>query len=188
MIRIVVSEVLLAFDGSSSREQPECPGFDFVKLGSDALDDPIFAENDRRKRFQERLSQSHTIHGLTQAGRVAAYFWLSRGSEVPFSAGINVAIPPDTGYIWDCRTAAAFQRRGLYTFGLTRMIGYCRSKGSNRIIIASEKANSASLAGIAKAGFAYSHAWHTFRLGPLKFAKRTGGEWSFVKGQRPIPL
>lgn len=158
----------------------EIAGFRFGPLDAAAFAAAdLFAERNRRARFTARLAAGHRCFGFTdETGVPVAYLWLTRanaGGAVPVGPGVDLL--PDAGdaYVWDCRTAEAAQRRGLYANALLRLAGLAAAEGADAIWIDCAPDNAASIAGIVRAGFAPAARWRIRRLGPLRtFASDNG--------------
>lgn len=115
--------------------------------------DEIFSESNRKEKFISRLSDGHKCLGfLDENKKVKAYFWISDSKVIraPFTFGLNLKIPPTILYIWDCRTATDFQRKGLYQTGLLKIREAHQDK---QIIINCDFKNINSIKGIEKSGF-----------------------------------
>lgn len=115
----------------------------------------IFQDQNRAEKFIARLLDQHICYGVRcNTGQVIAYFWVSDFSSykmrAPLTFGIQMSMPEEYIYIWDCRTAPSYQGKEIYQTGL-RVI---REIYANRVIIINaERHNTPSLKGIQKAGF-----------------------------------
>jgi ribosomal protein S18 acetylase RimI-like enzyme len=126
----------------------------FARVGPDEADrltaamgltDPVEA--------QRRFATGRRCYAAACAGELAAYGWVSLDQEAVGELGLVIQLAPGNAYIWDCATAPAFRRRHLYTALLAYIAGALRAEGRRRIWIGAAPDNTASHAGIMRAGF-----------------------------------
>jgi hypothetical protein len=171
--RIVAVTTMAVASRDRAAARPKLPpGYAFRYLAAADLSAPLFAERGRAERFRARAEAGHLGLAIVDAAdTVAAYFWLSgagHGGAVPVALGLSARFEPDTGYVWDCRTAPAHRRRGLYAAGAAHGADLLLATGAARAWIAAERGNVASRAGISRAGFAASGAFSILALGPWR--------------------
>ncbi len=109
---------------------------------------------------------------------IATFGWVS---EVETWVGeIAATIRPGEGeaYIWDCRTAPPFRRRGFYRDLLTQIIADLGQSGRHRAWIATLERTSGGSRGVHRAGFRPVLRIRHVQLGPLRWwwarAQKTG--------------
>ena len=154
-------------------------GYVWSTIGPDALTDVIFGERNRRRRFVHRFAEGHRCYAFFDSvGGIAAYFWFTVADcasvPVPWEFGRCASLPPHTAYVWDCFTAPAHRRRGLYRAGLLRFRTMSCPEGARTVFVVTRTANIASIAGITAAGFTPSHDYITIRIGPFVLVRRRG--------------
>jgi|GEM_PF-3795591 RimJ/RimL family protein N-acetyltransferase len=150
---------------------------------------PIFQVKGRRERYQKWQEEGHRCFGfVNETGEVASYLWLacpeSSATFVPFSQKLQMIIKPGEAYLFDCRTAPAFQKQGFYKNGLCEAIKICARRGARVVYIQCKRDNLASRKGILSAGFhdAFSYcfihvgSWHWIRYSIRKRIHFIGGE------------
>lgn len=167
-------------------------GYTFRYLAArDLSTNPLFAERSRAERFRARAAAGHRGLAIVDAeDTVAAYFWLSGAglaAPVPIALGLAVTFDADTGYVWDCRTAPAHRRRGLYAAGIGHGADLLAAAGARRVWIAAETDNPESERGIARAGFARAGTVAVRRLGPLLTAHGAGRRRWMHPGDASVP-
>jgi GNAT superfamily N-acetyltransferase len=118
-------------------------------------------------RVGPRLARGCRCFGIFQGKDVVAYGWLSARPE--WIGELSIEISPSTGeaYVWNCVTAQAHRRRGMYRALLEGMVAQSRDEGLRRLWIGSvedpaEKAD-------ADAGFVPVLSFTTRKLGPLRW-------------------
>ena len=100
-----------------------------------------------------RLADGRRCCAAWADGQLAAWGWVSYGTEHVGELGLEVRLRPDEAYIWDCATGPAFRRRGLYTALLVHMAQALSAEGVNMLWIGADYNNAPSQAGIGGAGF-----------------------------------
>jgi hypothetical protein len=156
---------------SSDEKAPE--GYRFARLAREVLfRAALVREKNRYPHFLSRLDAGHEVYGfLDRADEVVCYLWVSVGPTVaPFEVGLNVRLDASQIYIWDCRTASAHRRKGLYQSGLRRLMGWTRSQKTITYIV-SRSNNESSIRAIKKAGFAENGVMEILELGPLRWIR-----------------
>src|SRR5262249_30824620 len=86
-------------------------------------------------------------------GTIAAYGWVSWGTERIGELERSLRLQPDEAYIWDCATLPPYRRRGLYTALLRYTATSLRDQGVRRVWIGASLGNRPSIQGFAAAGF-----------------------------------
>ena len=100
-----------------------------------------------------RLAAGRRCCAAWADGQLAAWGWVSFGTEHVGELGLQVRLRPDEAYIWDCATGPTFRRRGLYTALLAHMAHALLDEGMAVIWIGADYNNAPSQAGIRGAGF-----------------------------------
>lgn len=116
-------------------------------------------------------------------------------SEVDTWVGeIAASIRPGEGeaYIWDCRTAPPFRRRGFYGDLLTQILADLGRRGLGRVWIATLERPSGGSRGVQRAGFHPVLRIRHVQLGPLRWwwarAEKTGHEDEIQAARRALRL
>lgn len=116
-------------------------------------------------------------------------------SEVDTWVGeIAATIRPGEGeaYIWDCRTAPLFRRRGFYRDLLTQVMADLGRRGLGRAWIATLERTSGGYRGVKRAGFHPVLRIRYVQLGPLRWwrvrAERTGQKDEVQAARRALRL
>ena len=116
-------------------------------------------------------------------------------SEVDTGVGeIAATIRPGEGeaYIWDCRTAARFRRRGFYRDLLTQIVADLGRRGLRRVWIATLERRSGGYRGVERAGFHPVLRIRYVQLGPLRWwrvrAERSEQEDEIQAARRALRL
>ena len=109
-------------------------------------------------------------------GALAAYGWLSFDHEDIGEQGLRLKLPPGDAYVWNCVTAPAYRRRGVYSGLLAHIAVEMRAEGLRRLWIGADASNLPSQKGMARAGFRpvlelytlqlFGRRWHWFRRRP----------------------
>jgi GNAT superfamily N-acetyltransferase len=86
-------------------------------------------------------------------GGIAAYGWVSWGSEYIGELERPIHLPPGEAYVWDCATLPPFRRRGLYGALLRYVAATLGDEGTRRLWIGASLRNRPSIRGFAVAGF-----------------------------------
>lgn len=103
--------------------------------------------------MRERLASGRRCFVATVEGRVAAYGWVSQGTERIGELERTMLMAPGEAYIWDCATLPVFRRRGLYGALLRHINGLLRDEGLRRLWIGASLDNTPSILGFRSAGF-----------------------------------
>lgn len=149
-------------------------GYEFRELAAgDFQSAGVFQEQGRARRFEARLDDGHRCFGFVAGRHAVAYFWLTREGVAPLSFDLGMTLPPDSAYVWDCRTHEGHARRGLYREGLLRMRAL---PGFGSVWISSEHDNVASLKGIEGAGFAKRFEVELAKIWRWRRIRRFGGQ------------
>jgi hypothetical protein len=142
--------------------------------------DPIFSVQKRRPRFISRAEQDHLCYGfLGKDGEVAAYLWISIAMVEPLAipsslTGLRPVIRPGCAYIWDSRTARAYQAQGLHQLGLVNAVRLCSTKGINKVYLQVEPDNLPSIYGTLAAGFKEVSRYTAVRVGSFWIIRKPG--------------
>jgi GNAT superfamily N-acetyltransferase len=86
-------------------------------------------------------------------GKLAAYGWVSWGTECIGELECSLRMQPDEAYIWDCATLPPYRRQGLYSALLGHIATLLRAQGMRRVWIGASLRNRPSIRGFAAAGF-----------------------------------
>lgn len=113
----------------------------------------IFKHKNRKERYLKNLENGFRCKGyVTTDNEVAFYLWYTTGNMAPWFKGMELYLPENDVYIWDCRTAEQWQRKGLYCMALQNISSEVL-KRSKRVLIDCSNSNIASQKGILNAGF-----------------------------------
>lgn len=168
LFRAELAAVPMAADGPAAYEFRALEAADFACS-------PIAQEKGRAARFAQRLAAGHRSFGFVAPGRggpaIAFYLWLSGGAtgpgQVPLGLGLSLGLTSDLAYIWDCRTAPEHRRKRLYQQALRHALAIAEADGAKLALMAAERDNRASRAGIVSAGFHEAAIVRLARLGPV---------------------
>jgi RimJ/RimL family protein N-acetyltransferase len=118
----------------------------------------------------ERLDQGHRCLAFLEDGTIASHFWVTNGKSLhslaPWECQLNLIIPADTDYIWDCATAPTYRNRGLYQNGLAKIMTTA-AQAKRRVIIYCRDDNFASRKAIERVGFSLLTTLELKRFGPI---------------------
>ncbi len=168
---------------------------DFIFRSLDAGDfgrHPIFQEKDRKRRYLKHLENGHHCYGFeSPSGDIAAYLWLTRGElqqpmPNPAFRGFSWLIGHNEAYIWDCRTAPAYQRQGLYREGLKRLVSICLEQGRSKIMISCKPDNTASHLAIQSVGFELKGITLSITTAIFKWIRCSGRTAKLFKSSTPV--
>jgi len=104
-------------------------------------------------QLAQRLAVGRRCCLARAEGQLAAWGWVSYETEQVGELNLQLSLLPGEAYIWDCATAPAFRRRGLYTAVLIHMAQALLAEGVQTIWIGADYNNAPSQAGIRGAGF-----------------------------------
>jgi len=104
-------------------------------------------------QVEERLQRGTRCFTASMDGDLAAYGWVSHGSELIGELERQIHLGPREAYIWDCLTLPKHRGRGLYTGLLHVMVATLSQEGFGRIWIGAALSNRPSIRGFEKAGF-----------------------------------
>lgn len=164
-------------------------GINFFEIQEEQLlTSPMAQEKGRKERFRKRFTDGHKCYGFISKDIVVAYFWLSAPrTTVPFIFSLSVTVPDDAYYIWDCRTAPEYRRKGLYTRGLLNLYKHAVQHDAQRLLIMCQASNTASQRGIEAAGFLHiSSFWAISLFSWLTVAPKLGWPGIFWPGGRGV--
>lgn len=123
---------------------------------------------------RERLATGRRCFVAYVTGAVAAYGWVSLGSERIGELERTMRMHPGEAYIWDCATLPAFRGRGLYTALLRHIVATLRGEGLRRLWIGASLDNTPSIRGFRAAGFRPAVRLVYLRLLGLRYNRLTG--------------
>jgi ribosomal protein S18 acetylase RimI-like enzyme len=106
-----------------------------------------------QQTVQERLGSGRRCFAASVEGSIAAYGWVSQGTERIGELERTMIMLPGEAYIWDCVTLPAFRRRGLYGAVLRHLAAMLRGEGLRRLWIGASLDNTPSIRGFRSAGF-----------------------------------
>jgi len=106
-----------------------------------------------RLHVEERLQRGTRCFTASIDGDIAAYGWVSPGSELIGELERQIHLGPREAYIWDCLTLPNHRGRGLYTGLLRLMVATLSEEGFGRIWIGAALSNRPSIRGFEEAGF-----------------------------------
>jgi ribosomal protein S18 acetylase RimI-like enzyme len=133
----------------SARVQAE-----FVEVRGNQLDELASAMNlPNPDLIQQRLQSKRRCFSVRCAGQLAAYGWVTRGSECVGELERQFQLHSDEAYIWDCGTVPAWRGQRCYSALLSQLIRELRRENVQRIWIGASLHNHASTRGFANAGF-----------------------------------
>lgn len=133
---------------------PTQPGITFGELTPDdvvPLAQAMGASDPQVVR--ERLAAGRRCFAASVAGEIAAYGWVSLGSERIGELERTMRMRPGEAYIWECATLPAWRERGLYTGLLRHIVATLRGEGLRRLWIGASLDNTPSIRGFRAAGF-----------------------------------
>jgi ribosomal protein S18 acetylase RimI-like enzyme len=134
----------------------------FIQAGLDDVAEIAEASGGEPAAIRRRLVSGRWCFLGRVQGTPAASGWVSFGTEEIGEQGLRASLAPGEAYVWDCVTAPAFRRRGLYTALLRHIVGALRAENLCRAWIGSDAANEPSLKGLARAGFRQVLTLYTF--------------------------
>lgn len=102
---------------------------------------------------RERMASGRRCFVARLEGTIAAYGWVSVGTESIGELERTLRMDPGEAYIWDCATLPLYRRRGVYGALLRFMVSTLRQEGMRRLWIGASQDNTPSLRGFAAAGF-----------------------------------
>jgi ribosomal protein S18 acetylase RimI-like enzyme len=105
------------------------------------------------REVEERLERGTRCFTASIDGELAAYGWVTPGSEWIGELERQIGLGPDEAYIWDCVTLPAYRRRGLYSGLLRLMVATLTQEGFRRIWIGAALSNRPSIRGFVNSGF-----------------------------------
>jgi CelD/BcsL family acetyltransferase involved in cellulose biosynthesis len=102
-----------------------------------------------------RLEGGEHCYTIVQDGVLAHSAWLQLGAEAITLSEIGAAhrLPPNSGVLYDAYTEPAARGRGLHGLSLRQRVRDAFAMGADRVFIASQESNRASLSGIEASGF-----------------------------------
>jgi ribosomal protein S18 acetylase RimI-like enzyme len=102
---------------------------------------------------EERFHRGSRCFAAWINSDLAAYGWVTPGTECIGELEREIRLGPQEAYIWDCVTLPAYRRRGLYTALLRLIVAGLAHENFRRLWIGSSMSNRPSIRGFAAAGF-----------------------------------
>ncbi|MCZ7555508.1 MAG: GNAT family N-acetyltransferase [Bacteroidia bacterium] len=112
-----------------------------------------------------RFAEGHAAVLGESNGTLAFIAWLAFGTLRIDELARTWHIPERSAVLYDVNTMPEHRGRGLYTSALRWVLGTLAGMNVSRCWIYAEQSNTASLRGIAKAGFAHIGSMRSFRIG-----------------------
>jgi len=102
-----------------------------------------------------RLEEGEHCYTIVRDGVLLHYAWLQLNPEAMTLSEIGAAqrLPPNSGVLYDAYTEPTARGRGLHGLSLRERVRDAFAMGSDRVFIASQESNRASLSGIEASGF-----------------------------------
>lgn len=100
-----------------------------------------------------RLEHAGSAAVAIDRAKIAAYGWVLYGRISIPDLRLEIALPADHAYIWDCLTLPAYRGRGVFPGLLRYLLEDMRGRGIRLAWAATAPGNSASVRAFAKAGF-----------------------------------
>ncbi|SRR5712692_100457 len=123
---------------------------------------------------------------------IATVGWVSEADTWVGEAAATIRPGEGEAYIWDCRTAPPFRRRGFYRDLLTQIMADLGRHGLRRAWIATLERPSGGYRGVKRAGFHPVLRIQYVQLGPLRWwrvrAARTGQKDEIPAARRALRL
>jgi ribosomal protein S18 acetylase RimI-like enzyme len=116
---------------------------------------------------RDRFAAGRRCFVARVGGEIASYGWVTPGGEWIGELDREVRLDPDEAYIWQCATAPAHQRRGLYKALLAGMLLALAREGFRRVWIGAALANTPSVKAFASLGLTPVLMVDYRRLGPV---------------------
>jgi ribosomal protein S18 acetylase RimI-like enzyme len=104
-------------------------------------------------------------------GDLACYGWVSEAETPVGEVGASIRPSEGEAYVWDCHTAPALRRRGLYRDLLRQIVADLSREGFHRVWIATLERNHAGSRGVERAGFHPVLRIRYFWLGPWRWGR-----------------
>lgn len=129
------------------------------EVGLAQVDALAAVSGDDPEALRSRLAagrRGFAVHVQTEAGsrqEIAAYGWVSLGSEYIGEQERTIRLAPGEAYIWDCATLPAFRGNLFYSALLSQMLVVLAQEKVRRVWIGAGSDNIPSLRGFANAGF-----------------------------------
>jgi ribosomal protein S18 acetylase RimI-like enzyme len=136
------------------------------------------------RQVEERLERGARCFTASIDGELAAYGWVTPGSERIGELERLINLGSDEAYIWDCVTLPGYRRRGLYSGLLRRMVAALSEEAFRRIWIGASLSNRPSHRGFLNAGFRPALSVVYLRLGSRSclYAHRLRGASKEIAG------
>lgn len=129
---------------------------------------------DNPQIVRERLAAGRRCFAASVAGAIAAYGWVSQGTEQIGELERTMHMRPGEAYIWDCATRPSWRGRGLYTALLRHIVATLHGEGLRRLWIGASLGNIPSIRGFRSAGFAPVLRLVYLRLLGLRYNRLAG--------------
>jgi len=162
--------VLDLYSAPPSDDAVGADGFVFQELLEDAFASAPFCRP-RLELFRRHLNQGFVAHGfIADDGALAFYMWFCLGHQIswaPWALGARIAVPSESGYIFDCKTDEPHRNKGLYKAALKEGRRLYREAKCETVLIDVEPANAPAVRAIKAAGFQKQTRIEVAKLGPL---------------------
>lgn len=185
------SDELIMFVRETSHEGDDNPGVTF-RAASTADADRYALEigTDSPSTFRKRLTES-THCFVVDEGRVLLHAsWVT--TQGAWTRELRAELTPPAGgaYIYESFTRSEARGRGIYPFALRQIASWGKDAGLQKVWVAVEADNPASLRAITKAGFAEAFRLpYQRRIGRLRIGEAAGphadAAATFVSRSRP---
>jgi ribosomal protein S18 acetylase RimI-like enzyme len=126
---------------------------EFARAGPEAAEEIAAVSESQPGEVLGRLAGGRRCYLARIAGTPVACGWVSFEQEGIGEQGLRVRLAPGEAYVWNCVTAPAYRRRGLYTLLLRHIAQALAAEGVRRVWIGADLDNVPSQKGMARAGF-----------------------------------
>jgi GNAT superfamily N-acetyltransferase len=110
-------------------------------------------DSDQAQDARQRLADGRRCFVAKVNGQIAAYGWVTQGTEYVGELERHFDLRGDEAYIWDCVTLPAWRGKHLYSALLNRIVYRLHEEGVYRVWIGASRQNQPSIRGIVNAGF-----------------------------------
>jgi ribosomal protein S18 acetylase RimI-like enzyme len=135
----------------------------------------LWIATDSAETFRARLSDSTRCFVVTREERLVHASWVTTASAWTRELRAYLAPPPGSGYIYESFTRADVRGMGIYPFALRNIASRLGQEKLERVWVAVEEDNPASVKAVTKAGFEEAFVLpYRRRLGRLTMGTATG--------------
>jgi GNAT superfamily N-acetyltransferase len=130
---------------------------DLVFKSAGPTDGPAYARHigtDSAVTFRSRLADGTMCFLVVKGELIVHASWATYSSAWTRELQRYFCPPPGDLYVYESYTRPEVRGRGVYTFALRRIAAWAAERGTDRLWVAVEHDNPASLKAVAKAGFA----------------------------------